>query len=300
MTRLERSGPVEEAAVEEAAVAAEASASGRGRPRSRGPAAGATTARNALEALEAVAYLNEQTGSPATLATIVTQSRRNVSSVYRYVQVLLAKGYLKQVDGGYVLGSAILNLAGVALASLDVRREAQPMLQELARKTGETVHLVMPDGLDVVYVDKVEGRHSVLVRSRIGARAPFSTTAVGKAIAAFSDKAFQVEVSQHLVRHTARSETDPVRWLHELDEITRKGFALDLGENEDGIHCVAAPIRDHVGKVIAAISVSGPAGRMTREYLERFAPHVSAAAHEVASRLGYRARTSPLGVDAGT
>lgn len=261
---------------------------GEPRVRDRSEVRGATTARNALETLEAVARLMEQSRQPVALAAIAQEAGHGASSVYRYVQVLVARGYLKHVDGGFDLGSTILNLAGVALGSLDVRREAQPILQELARRTGETVHLVVLDGLEVVYIDKVEGRHAVLVNSRIGARAPATCTAVGKVILAFGPPEARLKASQQLVRRTARTQIDSSLWLRHLDEVVRYGYAVDMGENEDGIHCVAAPIQDHEGRVAAALSISGPAGRMPLKHLTEFAPHVVAAAHEVARRLGYR------------
>lgn len=277
---------------------ADGEAPGERRALGRSGLRGATTARNALETLEAVARLVEQSRQPVALAAIALEAGHGASSVYRYVQVLVARGYLKHVDGGYGLGSTILSLAGVTLGSLDVRREAQPILHELARRTGETVHLVVPDGLDVVYIDKVEGRHAVLVNSRIGARAPATCTAVGKVILAFGPPEARLKAAQQLVRRTARTQIDSRLWLRHLDAVVRCGYAVDMGENEDGIHCVAAPIQDHEGRVAAALSISGPAGRMPLGRLTEFAPYVMAAAHEVARRLGYRSdsgRSEPPG-----
>lgn len=250
--------------------------------------AGAATAKNALETLEAVATLVEHGGHPVTLTTIALKAGRNVSSVYRYVNVLMGKGYLKQVDGGYVLGSAVLNLAGIELSRMEVRQEAQPIVQELMRRSGETVHLVVLDGLDVVYIDKAQDSHSDLIRSRIGCRAPAATTAVGKTLVAFGGEDLRRAATRHLVRRTARSETDPRRWLAQIERVAVRGYAIDLGENDEGVHCVAAPIRNARREVVAAISISGPSARLTQARLEQFAPQVQAAAQAVARRLGLR------------
>jgi IclR family acetate operon transcriptional repressor len=164
------------------------------------------------------------------------------------------------------------------------------MMRALAESTGETAHLGRLSGTDVVYIEKVESSHAVRMYSRVGDTMPAYSTGVGKAILAFLDDA---EVDRHLpgelAPRAANTITDRGRLREELARTRERGFSLDDIENEDGIRCTGAPVFDHSGLVQAAISVAGPATRMTPDRLQELGPMVRAHADVVSARVGFGA-----------
>jgi DNA-binding IclR family transcriptional regulator len=178
---------------------------------------------------------------------------------------LVERGYLHSDGSGrrlrlgvkaFETGSAFLRQVSL----LDAAREA---LDELVRELNETCHLAVLDGTDVVYLDKVYGRNPVRMPSRTGGRAPAACTAVGKALLAFSPPERQEQVLRHgLPAVTPHSVTDPVAFRAELADIARRGVAFDREEVQPGLVCAGVPIQVRPGSAAAAISISGPAGRL--------------------------------------
>ena len=169
-------------------------------------------------------------------------------------------------DHRYYLGSHCLALGSQFLDETDMRAEARPILEDLVEETGETTHLGIRDGVNVVYLDKVETKHPVRMYSRVGALSPIYSTGIGKALLAFSDEQlFERVVEAGLDRRTPNTITDPLRLQADLDRVRARRYAIDDVENEDGIRCVAAPIRAANGSALGAISISGPASRIPDE-----------------------------------
>lgn len=211
------------------------------------------------------------------------------ATAHRLLQGLQDQGLLRvDFDRRYRLGAECLALGSRFLEGIDLRTEARPYLERLVEATGETAHLGVVDGLDVLYLDKADTRHTVRMHSRIGARFPLYSTAMGKAMLAFGDPALvQKVIDQGLARRTANTITDPHRFRSELDRSHERGYAVDDIENEDGIRCVAAAVRADERHVVGAISVSGPASRMTDDRLDEIAESVTDATRQVAEHLGY-------------
>ncbi len=207
---------------------------------------------------------------PLSIAQISRAVAVSRSSAYRLLRTLQTRGYVMETPsapGRYQLGPRILDLASCFLERFDLRDVARPHLIQLRDLSQETVHLVIPDRGQVIYIDKVETNQPVRMVSAIGRHAFMHCTAVGKAILAFLPNP-EVEAiirEQGLAAHTANTITDAARLEAHLREVSAHGFALDDEENEDGIRCIGAPVLDQRKVPVAAISISGPAYRFTHE-----------------------------------
>jgi DNA-binding IclR family transcriptional regulator len=224
-----------------------------------------------------------------SLAELSAMIKMPKSSTHRYLVTLLELGLAERKDGDrFSLGTKVIELAGSFLAKSDLRNESQAVLNALAEKTGETIHLAVASGTEVVYIAKVESRHALGMSSHIGARLPMYCTALGKAILAFSDKELlQAVLAEPLKPRTPQSLTSGKALTADLDLVRSRGYAIDDEENEAGIRCVGAPIFDYTANLIAAISISVPRERMDQERINLLGPLVREAAQTVSKRKGY-------------
>lgn len=191
----------------------------------------------------------------------------------------------------YRLGFGLIRLAGVAMAGLDLVSSARPTLQDLAERTHETVTIAVLSGGDVVSIDQVAGTRSIVSVSWVGKRNPLHTTSTGKVLLAFMGDAERDEALGHpLERSTRRSIVDRAQLRTQLAEVRRRGYAQTLEELEEGLNAVAAPIRQADGRVVAALSVSGPAFRMRPVDLPRVGRLTVEAADAISRRLGHLER----------
>jgi DNA-binding IclR family transcriptional regulator len=222
---------------------------------------------------------------------IANQIDINKSSVYRILSTLVQYGYIEQdrETGRYKLGYTFLEISSKLLESIDLRTEAKPFLKKLENETNEVIHLVVYDQGEVVYIEKLDGNETLRMHSKVGNRAPMHCTSVGKAILAHLPSNIVLDILDRkgLPMHTKHTITNKDEFLKELIRVKEKGYALDLEENEYGIRCIAVPIFDHLGKVIAAVSVSGPTIRMTDERLEQLKPQMIEIGKQISARLGY-------------
>jgi DNA-binding IclR family transcriptional regulator len=154
----------------------------------------------------------------------------------------------------------------------------------------ETVHLTVLEGNEVLYVDCLESSKRLRTYSVIGVRAPLYCTSVGKAILAFLDNEEQNRILDTITfeKFTENTITDKSFLKDELRTIAQRGYAVDNMEHEEGLRCVGAPIRNHAGKVFAAISVSGPSQRITLGNVSEIGKVVIAQAESISKQLGYR------------
>ncbi|KAB2338938.1 IclR family transcriptional regulator [Cytobacillus depressus] len=222
---------------------------------------------------------------------IANQMDINKSSVYRTLSTLVQYGYVEQdkETGRYKLGYKFLEISSNLLESIDLREEAKPFLRELESETKEVIHLVVYDQGEVVYIEKLDGSETLRMHSKVGKRAPMHCTSVGKSILAHLPTDAVTSILDHkgLPVHTDKTITDKDQLFQELANVRKNGFALDLEENEKGITCIAAPIFDHVGKVVAAISISGPTMRMTMDRLNSLQSRMIQVGKQISERLGY-------------
>jgi len=186
-----------------------------------------------------------------------------------------------------------------ATYAVDVKELARPYMHELLDRYNETVNLAILDRGDVVYIDQLESNNIVIVRmfARVGNRGPAYCTGSGKVLLAGLD---QDEFSRYLKNvslrgFTADTITDPISLAREMDKVRENGYALDLGERDEGVGCVAAPIRNREGRVFAALSVSGPSMRMTAPFLgNQLAPVLRNYADLISAKLGYSGNNTEL------
>lgn len=228
-------------------------------------------------------------GTGITLADLARSVEINKSTALRLLRPLMDEGLVAQDEttSRYRLGYTIVTLAQALLEDIEVRRIAAPLLRELMRSVGETVHLVLFEAPHVVYIDKIEAARAVRMHSRIGQREPCYCTAVGKAILANRPpEDTDAVIENGLVRRTETTITAAEALRKELVETRRRGYAVDDMENEMEVRCVAAPLFDYQGDAFAAISVSGPASRITKRRVARLGDEVMATAGDISKRLG--------------
>jgi len=242
----------------------------------------AQTVLRALALLEAVA---EGVHDLEGLRARVGLSR---STAHRLLSTLVRAGYLRHSPrAGYRLGPRLIELGFRAHAGLHLPSLARPYLEELSEATRETVHLGVLDGTEVVYIDKVPGKRELQMASYIGARVPAQSTALGKALVSTLPPEEWLRAFVPGLRRTERTIAEPDRFLEEIARVARQGYALDLEENEPGIRCVAAPVRDGAGRGVAAISISSAVIYLTDERIQELIPLVQATAREISRELGW-------------
>jgi len=225
------------------------------------------------------------------LQTIAGALDLSKSTLHRIVKELVEYRLLMRDDRNltYKLGTRLLEYSSVAIEGFDIRRDASDIISELNQETKETVHLAtLVDGR-IVYVDKRESLHTIRMYSLIGKEAPFHCTGVGKAIMAFQPP---TAVRKLLAVHTPKRFTDNTLTSDEeleaeFSRIRENGFAVDREEHENGIICIAAPVRDHTKNVVASISITSITQRMTYEQLFALKEKLLSAADAVSRNMGY-------------
>lgn len=252
-------------------------------------------------ALRILIQVGEHGAEGLTLADCTALLGFSKPTTHRILRTLASRGFLRldPKRGVYTLGVANLRLGMAFLEQLDLRAEALSLLRELADRTGETVHLGILDGSDVVYIEKVESRHPVRMFSHVGRTMPAYSTGVGKAILAYlpSDQ-LESAVPARLEARTPATITDKAQLIRHLGEVRGRGYSIDDVENEDGIRCVGAPIFDHTAAVRAGISVAGPETRVTVARAPELGALVRETALAVSRRIGFVDEPSLAGVGA--
>jgi IclR family KDG regulon transcriptional repressor len=213
------------------------------------------------------------------------------STAHRLLKTLIHHNLVSQDShkSVYAPGLKLFELAYSQINSLSLRPKAAPFVAELARQTNETIHLAVLDDYEVVYIEKEETDHPIRMHSAIGKRSPVHCTGLGKAMLAYlSDQDLEAAVQRKgLTRYTPRTITSFQELKEHLALVRSKGYAIDDAEHEEEIRCVAAPVRDHRGEVIAAISLSVPSMRCNRQRIESFAPSVCHYADQISRQMGY-------------
>jgi DNA-binding IclR family transcriptional regulator len=230
---------------------------------------------------------------PKSLDQVAALLGVHKSTALRLLQTLEQRRFVRHDERHrYRLGSGLFALAQQALDDIDVRQVAAPHLADLNRAHGHTVHLAAYLDGTVVYIDKYDSRHPVRMYSRIGATAPAHCTAVGKVLLAGLPAVARQAAAEALdyPLFTANTITDPDRYLAELGRVAAQGYARDHAEHEDYINCVAVPIRDASGAVLAAASISVPDVVLAYEGVFALLPDLLAAADAASAELGWTGR----------
>lgn len=220
------------------------------------------------------------------IADIAARTGMTYSTTHRILSALQKRHYLaRDPHHGYRLGRKVLELGYRAYSQIDLTRLANPVLRRLARETLDTVHLGYAESDLVIYLDKIANQRAVEISSRIGGSKPLITTGIGKAL--LLDRSEQewtqvYERGAHLLREPISCE----QWLSIMRNYAKAGYSYDLGEDEQSIRCVAAPLRDSSQRIVAAISVSSTQEYMDEARMQALVPKVLDAARQISAELG--------------
>ena len=245
------------------------------------PRLGSQTLTRGLDVIELVA------DGPIALGELADRLGLTRSTTHRLASALVDRRYLRFVPrSGYSLGPKLLELGFRVRDELDLPRVAAPQLERLALLTEDTVHLGILDRGRVQYLDKITGKRRINISSRVGELQPVHSTGLGKALILDHDE----ESWKNFFRAENSSQRTPdalAKWLERMRTYAQAGYAFDLEENEDQIRCVAAPVRDVAGRIIAAISVSSAAQYMNDQRMQALVTDVVETARRISEDLGW-------------
>lgn len=228
---------------------------------------------------------------PRTQSEVAAHFDIHRSTALRTLQTLTESGLTRRrEDGRYGVGYRLAGLAHLALEQFDLANIAHPYLQELGRRCGHTIHLAALQGHSIVYADKIEQPGMVRLYSQIGNPVTIHTSGVSKAILAYRDPDFVQEVLQQsdFARYTPTSITSREDFLDHLAQVPVRGYAVDDGEYEDFINCVAMPLRDGTGEVTGAVSITALKARATLPDLMALLPALETTTTTISEELGWR------------
>lgn len=213
------------------------------------------------------------------------------STVHSLLKTLKKHHYIEQdlENSKYKLGLKLFERGNFVMHSLDIRTLAKEYLNSLSQKTDLTVHLVILDGKEGVYIDKVESSSATVLYSRIGRRIPIHCSAVGKALVANKSNSELEKLLEEYqyIKRTENTLTNKEDFLRELETIRETGYAIDNQENEPGVYCIALPVRNYTGKVVASISISSPVMKINEEKMKGNIELLRVASNELSEKLGY-------------
>lgn len=215
------------------------------------------------------------------------------STVHRLAVTLAAEDFLEQnpETGRYRLGLSLFTLGALARRRMDVSNVSRPLLGALRDKYQEATTLAILSGPSIMFLHNLESGQAIGTRAYIGDLKPAYCTAEGRVLMAFSTPAVVAAVlTEAREPRTARTVTGLKALQRLLDEVRQVGYAIDDEESEDGMRCLAAPVRDISGKVVAAVGLAGPTQRLTKKDLRSMALEVVATGEAVSVRLGWRPR----------
>lgn len=218
--------------------------------------------------------LTERTGLPKT-------------TIFMLLTVLERIGALRQTKGQFYLGGHLATLGGQALQQLDLRVVAEPVMQSLSDRTGFTVHLGVLERGQVIFVGKIEHEGFIRFSSYVGLAQPFHVSSLGKAIAAFlPPDEIEPMLQRPLGRRTRYTITEPETLRRALEVVRSQGYAIEDEEDEEGVRCIGAPVFDHAGHVVAAVSITAVRADLPVEAFSDFSREVITAAREISQLLG--------------
>jgi len=247
--------------------------------------------------LSIISLLSER-GSPLKLEELVKLSGVKKTTCFRLLQTLIRSDFAaRDADtNGYCIGPKLLTIGLAALKSRGIRELALPFMKEIGRKTGETVNLAILSGTDVIFVERLQSAHIIETTQRVGSRLSAHLSSMGKAILAHLPEA-ELNAITRRIRFEKRTKTSiatAAALKKELKKVRELGFALNDEELEKGLFAIGAPLIDHTGTAVAAINISFPLLRHSRqEAMRTFRPLILAAGREISALMGYRPGNAP-------
>jgi DNA-binding IclR family transcriptional regulator len=250
-------------------------------------AGGVQSVDRAVSVLEILAQRGE-----AGVSEVAADIGVHKSTAFRLLAALEERELVEQTQdrGKYRLGFGILRLASAVPGQLDVTQQARAVCEQLAAHLGETVNIAVRRSHFVVNIDQARGPSAVATHNWVGELTPLHATSSGKILLAFmtpEDRRKLFASSGALAKLTTHTITSQRELEAQVEAAAHDGYASSVEELEEGLNAVAAPVRDHTGGVIAALSVSGPVYRFTEERRREVAPDVVAAAAAISHRMGH-------------
>lgn len=224
------------------------------------------------------------------LAQVAAMSGLPRPTAHRMLAAMKEIGFVEQDPrtGNYGLGLRLFELGNIALANMDILREAKPFIDRLCKLSGESSHLGVFNGFEVVVVEREEPADRQVDSVRLSEASPAYCTGVGKALLAFQrPEVIEQVIAAGLKVYTKTTITTAEALRREMEAIRRRGYAIDNSEHQVWVRCVAAPIRNASGQVVASLSVTGPADRMTDTKIDSLAPLVVQTADSISRQIGY-------------
>jgi IclR family KDG regulon transcriptional repressor len=245
---------------------------------------------------KALDLLEQFNGDRDELGVTELSNRLNLhkNNIFRLLATLETKGYIEQnkATENYRLGVKSLELGRTFIKQLGFVRPVKPFLEEIVEKCNETAYLGIIRQNSAMYLDAEEANQIVKVANRIGSRLPIHCTAIGKVQVAYTseEELEKLGIPDNTERFTPNTIVDKAKFMKNLKEVAKRGYALDNEEYDLGVRCVGVPLRDYTGRVVGGISVSGPSYRMTDELLkEKIIPVVTEVGKKASKRLGFGA-----------
>jgi len=263
---------------------ADAGQNGEHAPRER---AGVQSVERTLDILESLVDFGSEVG----LVEISQAVTLPLATVHRLLGTLIRRGYVKQnrQNRKYSLGFRALQMGNDMRQRFSLRLEARPFLHRLMERTGESANLAVLDDGEVVYIDQAQSSKILRMFTQLGNRVPAHSTGSGKVMLAFGAP----EIAEGVLRRygmearTPHTIVDPEKFRDELTRIRAQGFALDDEEHEEGVRCLAVPLRDGSGQVVGSLSVSGPVTRLGDQRISDITAEVVDCGLQLSARLGY-------------
>jgi len=247
---------------------------------------------NVLERTFKILDAFSEDGQELGVTELIPKLRIPKSTIHRLIMVLERHGYVERSPKSekYRLGAKLVQLGMHALSSLDLGKTATPHLERLVKQSGETAHLGVLRQGEVISLFYCQGTHVLRPPATVGRRVPVYCTSLGKAILAFLPEAERETIlgALRFKRYTPKTITRKSEFEAELKRVQNAGYAIDNEEFEEGLKCIGAPVRDHAGSVIAAISIAMPAFRMKRRLMPELTRAVVRTAADLSAALGYR------------
>lgn len=212
----------------------------------------------------------------------------NQPTAHRLLTTLKKFNLIEQHEGIYLLGRGFLKYESIVLSSMEIRRVCLPFLEEVSNKLKVNVNLAVLDEGEVVYVARAETPYCVYGFFHIGMRRPINCTALGKVLTCKYPEIVHKIFKQGVKRYTLNTIVDENKYLEEIEKVRLQGYGVDLEEWSNGINCIAAPLYDSTGEIVAGISISGPQSMYSVERILEYAPALIEYSNEISARLGSR------------
>lgn len=245
-----------------------------------------STAYNALRILKCFSVEEPE----KKVSQIAVELGLGKSTVSRLLATLAKEGFVTKdpETQKYRLGMMVLSLGGIIKTQLNLSKEARPALLNLVKEIKESAHLVILEGSDVVYTEKMESHHPITIPTHVGKKNPAFCTSSGKVLLAYQKEEIWHQIIENgLYQYTPNSITDPDKFLMELRKIKVQGYSISIEELLPDIISIAAPIYDYSEKVIAAVTIIGPVQRIHRHLIPTIRNKVVEAAKNISENLGY-------------